>query len=176
MGALGAACPPDAVARSTPGSGSMSGERANGFVCIVTAVELPCAVAHAFAFVTNPSRWSRWHPATVAVRGVEDRPLALGESVVETIGAAGRRFEAAWVVRACEPPRRWVIETTGDEGDARIEYQLEPSAAGCRFTRLLWFRSHRAPWRWFDRNLTRWLLARQSRRALDNLRRLLSRR
>jgi hypothetical protein len=176
MGALGAACPPDAVARSTPGSGSMSGERANGFVCIVTAVELPCAVAHAFAFVTTPSRWSRWHPATVAVRGVEDRPLALGESVVETIGAAGRRFEAAWVVRACEPPRRWVIETTGDEGDARIEYQLEPSAAGCRFTRLLWFRSHRAPWRWFDRNLTRWLLARQSRRALDNLRRLLSRR
>jgi hypothetical protein len=36
------------------------------------------------------------------------------------------------------------------------------------------FRARRAPWRWFDRNLTRWLLARQSRRALDNLQPLVS--
>lgn len=151
-----------------------AGEAASDFVCLVTGVELPCAAEEAFAFVTNPARWSRWHPATVAVRGVPDRPLALGETVVETIGAAGRRFEATWTVHACEPPRRWVIETTSAEGDARIEYQLEPGARGCRFTRLLWFRSHRAPWRWLDRNLTRWLLARQSRRALDNLQRLLS--
>lgn len=140
----------------------------------MTGVELPCAAEAAFAFVTNPSRWSRWHPATLAVRGVPDRPLALGETVVETIGAAGRRFEATWTVRVCEPPRRWVIETTSAEGDARIEYQLEPGAGGCRFTRLLWFRSQRAPWRWLDRNLTRWLLARQSRRALDKLQRLVS--
>lgn len=152
----------------------MSGVAASGFVCVVTEVELPCATEEAFAFVTNPARWPRWHPATIAVRGVADRPLALGETVVETIGAAGRTFEATWTVRACVPPRRWVIETASAEGDARIEYQLEPGARGCRFTRLLWFRSNRAPWRWLDRNLTRWLLARQSRRALDNLRRLLS--
>lgn len=151
-----------------------AGEAANGFVCLVTEVDLPCAAGPVFAFVTHAARWSRWHPATVAVRGVEDRPLVLGETVVETIGAAGRRFEATWTVRACEPPRRWVIETTSAEGDARIEYQLEPTAGGCRFTRLLWFRSQRAPWRWLDRNVTRWLLARQSRRALDNLQRLLS--
>lgn len=149
-------------------------EAASDFVCLVTEVELRCAAEQAFAFVTHPARWSRWHPATVAVRGVPDRPLALGETVIETIGAAGRRFEATWTVRACEPPRRWLIETTSAQGDARIEYLFEPGARGCRFTRLLWFRSHRAPWRWLDRNLTRWLLARQSRRALDNLQRLLS--
>lgn len=147
---------------------------ASGFVCVVTEVDLPCAADEAFAFVTNPSRWSRWHPATRAVRGAPDRPLALGETVVERIGAAGRSFEATWTVRACEPPRRWVIETTSAQGDARVEYQLEPLAGGCRFTRLLWFRSRRAPWRWLDRSLTRRLLARQSRRALGNLRRLFS--
>ncbi|GAB4480659.1 MAG: hypothetical protein OHK0044_28770 [Burkholderiaceae bacterium] len=144
------------------------------FVCLVTAVDLPCTAEAVFAFITNPARWSRWHPATVAVRGVTDRPLALGETVVETIGAAGRRFEATWTVRRCEPPRRWVIETASAEGEARIEYQLEPHAGSCRFTRLLWFRSRRAPWHWLDRSVTRRLLAWQSRRALDNLRRLLS--
>lgn len=55
-----------------------TGEAASEFVCLVTEVELRCAAEEAFAFVTNPSRWSRWHPATRAVRGVEDRPLALG--------------------------------------------------------------------------------------------------
>lgn len=151
-----------------------AGEAPSGFVCLVTEVELPCTAGEAFALVTNPARWTHWHPATVAVRGAPDRPLALGETVVETIAAAGRRFEATWTVRACEPPRRWVIETTSAQGDARIEYQLEPRAGGCRFARLLWFRSRRAPWRWLDRSLTRRLLARQSRRALDNLQRLLS--
>jgi hypothetical protein len=147
--------------------------RANDFVCVVTAIDLTATADVAFAFVTNPARWSRWHPATAAVRGVEDRPLALAETVVETISSCGRRFEALWIVRACDPPRRWVIETTSAQGDARIEYQLESTAGGCRFTRLLWFRSRRPPWRWFDRNLTRWLLARQSRRALTALQALL---
>lgn len=163
-----------AVATEAPGvAGGDTGE-ARPWACIVTEVQLPCDAATAFDLVTNPMQWARWHPATAAVRGVENRPLRLGESVIETIAAGGRRFDATWTVLACEPPRRWVIATASAPGDARIAYELQPEAGGCRFVRTLRFRSHAAPWRWLDRNLTRWLLARQSRRALANLRRLLA--
>jgi uncharacterized protein YndB with AHSA1/START domain len=157
-----------------PSDGNGADAETLRFACIVTEVDLPCGVATAFDLVTNPTRWARWHPATAAVSGAEDRPLQPGESVTETIAAGGRRFDATWTVLASEPPRRWIIATAAAAGDARIVYELRPTAAGCRFVRTLCFRSHRAPWRWLDRNLTRWLLARQSRRALANLRRLIA--
>lgn len=79
-------------------------------------------------------------------------------------------------VVACEPGVRWEIATDTPMGAARITYRLAADDDGCRFRRTLCYRSARAPWRWLDRTLTRWILVRQSRRALDNLRRVLERR
>ena len=138
-------------------------------VRIETRTELSCAPERAFDFATNASLWHTWHPATAAVRGVPARPLVAGETMLESIRAVGRRFDALWTVLACERPGLWVISASTGNGDARIAYRLVPIPAGCRFHRTLEFRSRRWPWRALDGNLTRWMLSRQSQRALRNL-------
>lgn len=136
---------------------------------VTTALTIPVAATELFALVTNASQWPRWHPATASVRETPDRPLLQGESVVESIHAGGRSFDARWVVVECDAPRRWVIATDSKQGCAWIEYTLASEQAGTRFTRRLRWRSHGAFWALCDRWLTRWILARQSRQALLNL-------
>lgn len=137
--------------------------------CVTTTLTIPAAASELFALVTNASQWPRWHPATASVRETPDRALVQGESVVESIHAAGRSFDARWIVVECDAPRRWVIATDSPQGCAWIEYTLDPDQTGTRFTRRLRWRSHGALWSLCDRWLTRWILARQSRQALLNL-------
>jgi Polyketide cyclase / dehydrase and lipid transport len=137
-------------------------------------VQAPRDVVHAFA--TNASRWSRWHPATRSVEALPDRPLGLGETIVERIATAGRRFTATWTVVAVDAPSLWTIETDTPQGWARITYRLDdlPARAGSaatRFRRTLEFSSGAALLRRFDPWMARWVFAPQSRRALDNLKR-----
>jgi hypothetical protein len=66
-----------------------------------------------------------------------------------------------------------VIATRTDEGDARIVYEVRSEGALTRFIRTLQCRSRHWPWSALDGNLTRWVLARQSARALLNLKRVL---
>jgi uncharacterized protein YndB with AHSA1/START domain len=135
-------------------------------------VNAPCAAVHAFA--TNAARWCRWHPATRAVEALPDRPLGLGETVVEHIATAGRRFSATWTVVAVDAPRLWVITTDTPQGLARITYRLasEPGPGGIsvtRFQRRLEFCSRSWLQGRLDPMMARWVLVPQSRLALDRL-------
>ena len=125
--------------------------------------------------MTTPALWPTWHPATVEVRGVSKRPLTTGETMLEFIAVAGRRDQALWTVLTCTAPQLWEIATDTDNGTAHIVYRITPTASGCRFHRRLEFRSKRWPWRSLDSTLTRWLLERQSSRALRNLKQVLER-
>jgi uncharacterized protein YndB with AHSA1/START domain len=139
---------------------------------IVHTVELAAPPQQVFDFVTNPAQWVRWHPATHSVRGVRDRPLKLGETVVEHIRAAHREFDATWTVVACEPPRLWKLETATPLGASELTYRLESAASGgTRFQRTCDFRSE-GMWRLLDGNVTKWMLAAQAKKALRNLRAL----
>jgi uncharacterized protein YndB with AHSA1/START domain len=141
---------------------------------IVHAIELAAPPEQVFDFVTNTAQWQRWHPATHAVRNAPDRPLQLGEKTIERIRAAHRDFEAEWTVMACEPPTLWRIETNTPLGASAVTYHLQPNASGgTHFERTCDFRSEGA-WRLLDGNVTKWMLARQARRALENLRNVLS--
>ena len=144
-------------------------------VRIDTAIDIARPVADIFNYVTTPALWHTWHPATVSVRDVPDRPLILGETMLELITVAGRRNEALWTVCACDAPSRWEISTETPEGAAHIVYRLTRTESGCRFHRTLDFRSKRWPWRALDSTLTRWILVRQSARALANLKAVLER-
>jgi hypothetical protein len=135
-----------------------------------------CATVHAHA--TNAARWQEWHPATRSVEGVPDRPLRAGETIVEHISAAGRRFTATWTVIAVAAPHLWVIATDTPQGVARLAYRLAPVAMPdgrpvTRFHRTLECRSKA----WLLRLLDPWMLpltlVPQSRRALDNLKRVI---
>lgn len=140
---------------------------------IVTVIDIARPSAAVFEFVTTAAQWKRWHPATVAVSGVPNRPLGLGETIDEQIHAGPRRFSARWTVIECKPPRRWAIETDSSEGAARVTYKLSEQGGVCYFERTLEYESRRLPWKWFDGSLTRRLLARQSDQALRNLKRVI---
>ena len=143
------------------------------FVRVDSEITIQRAPADVFDYVTTPALWHTWHPATVAVRNVPDRPLTAGETALELIAMGGRTDEALWTVHTCDPPRLWEIATDTQKGTARITYRIEPHAGGSRFHRTLEFRSKGWPWRLFDSTLTRRFLEIQSRRALQNLKRVL---
>jgi uncharacterized protein YndB with AHSA1/START domain len=141
---------------------------------IVHTAEFTAPPAQVFDFVTNPAQWHRWHPATHAVRGVEDRPLQRGETVIERIKAAHREFDAEWTVVACDPPALWQLETSTPLGASVLTYRLRPTASGgTHFERTCDFRSH-GFWRLLDGNVTKWMLATQAKKALENLRPLVA--
>jgi uncharacterized protein YndB with AHSA1/START domain len=142
-------------------------------VPIVTAVDIARPPRVVFDYVTTPALWHTWHPATAAVRDVPQRPLRAGETAVEVIAVAGRRNEATWTVEVCEPPECWVIATDTAAGAARIVYRIAAVEGGSRFERTLRYRSKTWPWRALDSTLMRWILQRQSARALRNLKRVL---
>ena len=143
---------------------------------VETEIEIGCPAQHVFDYATTPALWPKWHPATVEVRNTPSRPLTTGETVLEVIAVAGRRDEALWTVQACAPPQRWEIATDTGKGMAHIVYRITPTATGCRFHRSLAFRSKRWPWRALDSTLVRWMLERQSTRALHNLKQVIERR
>ncbi len=144
-----------------------------GFVAVETEIGIARPPAEVFDFATTPALWQRWHPATVEVRDVPARPLTTGETMLEEIAVAGRREAALWTVTACVPAERWEIATDTPSGDAYIVYRIAAAAPGCRFHRTLRFRSKRWPWRALDTTLLRWVLVRQSARALANLKAVL---
>ena len=87
---------------------------------------------------------------------------------------ARRRFSATWTVLACEPPALWVIATSPPQGDARIVYELRGDGdALTRFFRTLSYRSRRWPWTMFDAQPDALDAAKQSERALANLKHVL---
>jgi len=144
-------------------------------VRVETEIDIDQAPQAVFDYATTPAFWHNWHPATLEVRDVPNRPLTKGETALELIAVAGRRDQALWTVQVCIAPQRWEIVTDTDNGSAHIVYQIVPIASGSRFQRTLEFRSKRWPWRALDSTLTRWILERQSARALRKLKEVLER-
>ena len=144
-------------------------------VRVETEIDIDRPPQAVFDYVTTPALWRTWHPATVDVCGVPNRPLGKGETALELIAVAGRRDQALWTVTECAPPQRWEIVTETDKGSAQIVYRIVPLASGSRFQRTLVFRSKGWPWRALDSTLTRWILERQSARALRKLKDVLER-
>lgn len=138
-----------------------------------TAIDIAMTPAEVFDFVTTPTLWSLWHPATKGVDQVPDRPLLLGETVVEHIDFWPRPIAAEWTVVDYAPGERWAIDTITPQGDARVIYRVAPNGKGTVFRRALLYSSRNLPWRWLDANLTRLALRIQSRNALINLKRVL---
>jgi carbon monoxide dehydrogenase subunit G len=137
------------------------------------SVHIAAAPEAVYAFVTNAAQWHTWHPATHSVRDVPDRPLVLGETMVEEIRAGLRHFDAKWQVIEHVPPRRWAIETRTPLGHSTVSYELTPQDGGTRFQRTCEFASTGA-WSLLDGTALKWMLQRQATKALENLRRRLA--
>jgi hypothetical protein len=143
------------------------------FSRIETTIDIAVPPERVFDHVTDPSKWLTWHPATVSVMDTHARPLVKGESVVETFAVMGLTRVATWTVVACKRPASWVIETESEYGAARITYTLMATSQGCHFHRAIDYRAKQFPWRLWNGNITKLALSRQTKRALQNLKRVL---
>lgn len=137
------------------------------------AIDLAAPPVDVFDFVTTPAFWTLWRPATQEVFDPTDHPLLYGEIVTEIMSVARRRCTAEWSVIASEPPHLWSMATDTPAGEARITYRLAPCPRGTRLIRTVAYRCHRAPIRWLDNTLLRWILTRHTERALNNLKKIL---
>lgn len=143
------------------------------FARLETAIDIAVPPERVFDHVTDPGKWLTWHPATVQVTDTHARPLVKGETVVETFAVMGLTRVATWTVMECKRPASWVIETESEYGAARITYTLTAIPGGCRFHRAIDYRAKGLPWRLLNGNVTKLALSRQTKRALQNLKRVL---
>ena len=111
----------------------MSGEG----VRVETQIEIGRPAQQVFDYVSTPALWHTWHPATVEIRDVQNRPLTTGETMLELIAVAGHGDHALWTVLACAPPQHWEIATDTAKGVAHIVYRITPDLTGWSYRQIL---------------------------------------
>jgi hypothetical protein len=79
-----------------------------------------------FDLVTTTRSWPEWHPATEAVSGQTERPLALGDQVTERAVIGGRVHDGTWTVTEHSRPTHVVLEIDG--GRIQITYRFAADA------------------------------------------------
>src|SRR3954454_24907390 len=102
---------------------------------IVTTIRISRPLATVFDYVTTPTNWPTWHPASLSVTGSADHPLDVGEEITEEFIAAGRCGRTTWRVTQREASRLWKIETITPGARAAIIYRLHVAKGDTVFER-----------------------------------------
>ncbi|MBI1801625.1 MAG: SRPBCC family protein [Chloroflexi bacterium] len=102
---------------------------------VINTVLINRPIEEVFNLATTPKNWPRYHPNSLGVSGVTERPVRVGDVTRERANLGGRIGEGDWKVVEHEPLRRvvWTIDNPGFEG--RLIYAFEAQAATTRFTR-----------------------------------------
>lgn len=88
-----------------------------------------------FDYVSNPKSWPEWLVASHHIDSA-DRPLAAGETFHEKWHTRSGEAHLDWVVRTCERPRLWVVETGAPFlGPIIVQYTCELAGGRTRYTR-----------------------------------------
>lgn len=122
-----------------------------------------------FDTITTAKYWPQWHPATLGVSGAIDKPMQLGDVIVERANIFGIPGTAEWRVTEWTRPTSVKLESQGSLfARATIQYEFSPSGDSVRFTRTLdyAFIGFGGPLDWF------WIkpiMENQSARAIENL-------
>jgi hypothetical protein len=97
---------------------------------IVTIIGAPTAV---FDLITTARFWPQWHPASVAVGGVTERPYGLGDRIYERGRIGNANFEVIWKVVEHVRPSRVILQA--ETSQARIIYSFQAQGEATAFTR-----------------------------------------
>jgi hypothetical protein len=124
-----------------------------------------------FDQVTTTASWPEWHPATIAVGGVTDRPIQLGDQIHERARIGGQEYEGDWTVVEHQRPIRLRMVVPGSGTGITYVFAVEaPSAT--RFTRTLEFDPTAFAGSAADPTVLERLMFTQSQEALGKLKRL----
>ena len=143
-------------------------------VRIRNVVDIRRPIDEVFQYVTTPGNWPRWHPSSLAVRGVVARSGREGDDVIEDYRVAGRRGRVTCTVVDSEPPVRWAIRGSAEQRwRGTVRYTLAPVAhpggAATRFERELAYTPPSGWWAVLDSLLLRRRVRAESAEALRRL-------
>ncbi len=105
---------------------------------VTNTIVIDGPINRVFDEVTTTGTWPQWHPATVEVGGVTDRPIQLDDKIYEKARIGGQEYAGDWTVVEHQRPDRLVMEVLGT--GTRISYAFAAeTATTTRFTRTLEF-------------------------------------
>lgn len=102
---------------------------------VVNTVRIDGPIERVFDLVTTTKYWPEWHPATVGVGGVTERPIALGDIVREQARIGGRLYEGDWMVAEHVYPERVLLRA--GSGRIQISYAFRAAGDATEFERTL---------------------------------------
>lgn len=102
-------------------------------------IERPPTVV--FAYITTAGLWPQWQPAVLAVSGVTEQPLRLGEQATTEYRVVGRTGVITWEVTRCLPWRYWTVEgkIAGQANGGAVAYTLAREGHATRLVRTFRF-------------------------------------
>jgi hypothetical protein len=86
------------------------------------------APEHIFDIVTTARYWLQWHPATIGVAGVIDRPYRQGDTITERAQIGAHIFEGTWQVVDHQRPLRATLSGAGGRVQIRYAFRAEGSS------------------------------------------------
>ena len=93
---------------------------------IVNSIEINGGLETIFDLVTTTKYWPQWHPATVGVDGVIERPFTLNDQIIERAQIGSHLYEGTWTVVEWERPYQAKLQ--GGSGRINIIYSFQETA------------------------------------------------
>lgn len=104
---------------------------------IVNQIEINGPLADVFDLVTTTRYWPQWHPATIGVGGVTERPFRLGDQVQERAQIGEQIYEGIWTVVEYQHPVQATLRM--QSGRIQISYTFYPEGQATVYQRELTF-------------------------------------
>ncbi|MCB0061989.1 MAG: SRPBCC family protein [Caldilineaceae bacterium] len=104
---------------------------------VLTIVRINGPINAIFDLVTTARYWPAWHPSTVSVVGVTERPYQLGDTVRQMAHSGGRPRDGVWTVTEHCRPERVTLQMHG--GDIEIRYTFAAVEGGTQVIRRLMY-------------------------------------
>src|SRR5919197_6737527 len=109
--------------------------RRDGMTRVINSVTIAGTPQVVFDLITTARFWPQWHPATMAVGGVRERPYGLGDRIYERGRIGNQDFQTSWKVVEHVRPSRVVLQS--ERSPTRITYLFQSREGSTVFTREL---------------------------------------
>jgi hypothetical protein len=102
---------------------------------VINTIQIHGSLAAVFDLVTTTRFWPQWHPATVGVGGVTERPFLQGDKIRERAKIGAHTYEGTWTVIEHVRPARAVL--LGESGRIQISYAFQQLGDQVEYSRTL---------------------------------------
>jgi hypothetical protein len=137
---------------------------------VISTIRIEGPIEPIFDLVTTTRFWPQWHPATLDVGGVTERPILLNDVVRERARIGEHTYEGNWTVIEHQRPSRVVLR--GESGRIQITYLFQARGEATEFRRVLEYQPEDFAGSAPDPQAVEKLMIRQSEEAAQKLKRL----